>query len=126
MKKKILIIANFVTLPWENGNSRFTYIIDLLDKEKYEVELITSSFWHENKIQRQENDSALNLDYDITLIKEPGYKKNVSLKRFYSHHIFAKNVKKYLDTIEKPDIIYSAVPSLAVAKVASVSPWLAM
>lgn len=33
MKKKILIIANFVTLPWENGNSRFTYIIDLIDKE---------------------------------------------------------------------------------------------
>lgn len=119
MKKKILIIANFVSLPWENGNSRFTYIIDLLDKEKYDVELITSSFWHENKIQRQENDSALNLDYDITLIKEPGYKKNVSLKRFYSHHIFAKNVKKYLETIEKPDIIYAAVPSLAVAKVAS-------
>lgn len=119
MKKKILIIANFVTLPWEKGNSRFTYIIDLIDKEKYDVELITSSFWHENKIQRQPNEEALKLDYNITLINEPGYKKNVSLKRFYSHYKFAQNVKKYLETINKPDIIYTAVPSLDVAKVAS-------
>ncbi len=119
MKKKILIIANFVTLPWENGNSRFTYIIDLIDKEKYDVELITSSFWHENKIQREPNEEALNLNYNITLIKEPGYKKNVSLRRFYSHHKFAKNVKKYLETIDKPDVIYCTVPSLDVAKVAS-------
>lgn len=119
MKKKILIIANFVTLPWEKGNSRFTYIIDLIDKEKYDVELVTSSFWHENKIQRQPNEEALKLDYNITLINEPGYKKNVSLKRFYSHYKFAQNVKKYLETIDKPDIIYTAVPSLDVAKVAS-------
>lgn len=118
MKKKILIIANFVTLPWENGNSRFTYIINLIDKEKYDVELITSSFWHENKIQREQTEEALKLDYSITLIKEPGYKKNVSLTRFYSHYKFAKNVKKYLQTIDKPDIIYTAVPSLDVAKVA--------
>lgn len=118
MKKKILIIANFVTLPWENGNSRFTYIINLIDKEKYDVELITSSFWHENKIQREQSEEALKLDYNITLIKEPGYKKNVSLTRFYSHYKFAQNVKKYLETIDKPDIIYTAVPSLDVAKVA--------
>lgn len=119
MKKKILIIANFVTLPWENGNSRFTYIVDLIDKEKYDVELITSSFWHENKTQREPNEEALNLDYNITLIKEPGYKKNISLRRFYSHNRFAKNVKKYLETIDKPDVIYASVPSLDVAKVAS-------
>lgn len=119
MKKKILIIANFVTLPWENGNSRFTYIIDLIDKEKYNVELVTSSFRHETKTQREESKDALNLDYEVTLIKEPGYKKNVSLRRFYSHYKFSKNVKKYLETIEKPDVIYCAVPSLDVAKVAS-------
>lgn len=119
MKKKILIIANFVTLPWENGNSRFTYIIDLIDKEKYDVELITSSFRHETKLQREENEETLKLDYEVTLIKEPGYKKNVSLKRFYSHYKFSKNVKKYLETTEKPDVIYCAIPSLDVAKVAA-------
>lgn len=119
MKKKILIIANFTKLPWEQGNSRFPYIIDLIDKEKYDVELVTSSFSHGNKIQREKQPEEMKLDYKITLIDEPGYKKNVSLKRFYSHHVFAKNVEKHLGQIEKPDVIYSAVPSLDVAKVAA-------
>lgn len=116
MKKKILIIANFTKLPWEKGNSRFPYIIDLIDKEKYDVELVTSSFSHGDKRQREKQPEDMNLDYKITLIDEPGYKKNVSLKRFYSHHVFAKNVEKHLGQIEKPDVIYCAVPSLDVAK----------
>lgn len=119
MKKRILIIANFTKLPWEQGNSRFPYIINLIDKEKYDVELVTSSFSHGEKRQRENKSEEANLDYKITLIKEPGYKKNVSLKRFYSHHVFAKNVEKHLGTIPKPDLIYCAVPSLAVAKVAA-------
>ena len=119
MKKKILIIANFTKLPWELGNSRFPYIINLIDKEKYDVELVTSSFSHGEKRQRENKSNDMNLDYKITLIDEPGYKKNVSLKRFYSHYVFAKNVEKHLGEIEKPDIIYCAVPSLDVAKVAA-------
>ncbi len=119
MKKKILIIANFTKLPWEQGNSRFPYIIDLINKEKYDVELVTSSFSHGDKRQREKQPEEMKLDYQITLIDEPGYKKNVSLKRFYSHHVFAKNVEKHLGQIEKPDVIYSAVPSLDVAKVAA-------
>lgn len=119
MKKKIVVIANFTKLPWEQGNSRFPYIINLIDKEKYEVELITSSFSHGEKRQRENKADEMNLDYKITLIDEPGYKKNVSLKRFYSHHVFAKNVEKHLGTIEKPDVIYCAVPSLDAAKVAA-------
>lgn len=118
--KKVLMIANFARFPWEEGNGRFSYIINLLNHEKVEIEFITSSFFHGEKKQRNLNDERLkNLNYKATLIKEPGYNKNVSLKRFYSHNVFAKNVKKYLKTIEKPDLIYTAVPSLDVAKVAA-------
>lgn len=117
MKKKILVISNFGKLPNERGNNRFIYWINMIDKQKCDVELITSNFSHGRKIHRKLDEDS-NFDYKITLIDEPGYKKNVSLKRMYSHHIFAKNVEKYLDTIEKPDIIYVAVPSLDVAEVA--------
>lgn len=119
MKKKIVVIANFTKLPWEHGNSRFPYIINLINKNKFDVELITSSFSHGEKKQRSDDNSKDNLDYKITLINEPGYKKNVSLKRFHSHHVFAKNVEKYLKENSKPDVIYCAVPSLSVAKVAA-------
>ena len=49
------------------------------------------------------------------MINEPGYYKNVSLKRIISHRVFAKNVLEYVKKIKKPDIIYCVVPSLDVA-----------
>ena len=119
--KKILIIANFTCLPWENGNSRFIYLANLLYNEGYEIELVTSTFSHGQKKQRKSNKEKWKekINYDINLIYEPGYKKNISLKRIYSHYIFSKNLKKYLNIMLKPDIIYCAVPSLDVAKVAA-------
>ncbi len=117
MKKKLLIIANFVSLPNEGENCRFIYIANKIDKTKFDVEIIISNFYHTNKTKR--NELQENFDYKITLIGEPGYKKNISLKRFYSHFVFAQNVKKYLKTIEKPDVIYCAIPTLDVSKVAS-------
>ena len=120
MKKKVLIIANFMRLPWEGGNSRFPYITKLLNREKTNVEIITTSFSHSEKEQRRVTEVNKNsIDYKITLLDEPGYKKNVSLKRFYSHYILAKNLKKYLQEQPKPDIIYCAIPSLDVAKAAA-------
>ena len=82
MKKKIVVIANFTRLPWEKGNSRFPYIINLINKEKFDVELITSRFFHGEKKHRKDSALSENLDYKITLIDEPGYKRNVSIKRF--------------------------------------------
>ena len=116
---KILIIAHFTQTPNENGNNRFNYLANLLGKsEENRVELITSSFSHKYKKQRKMNDEPIDkLNYKLTTIYEPGYKKNVSLKRFYSHHKMGKNLKKYLNNLNyKPDVIYCAVPSLDVAK----------
>lgn len=118
MKKKVLIVTNFTRLPWENSNARFTYICDLIDKEKYDVELIASSFAHVEKKQREKikEEQVKDLDYKITLIDEPGYPKNVCIKRILSHKKFGENVRKYILNSEvKPDVIYCAVPSLGVS-----------
>ena len=116
---KILMIANFVTFPWEGGNSRFTYLLDMFDCKNNEVELITSNFRHEAKKKRMLNENFRKLIYKVTLLEEIGYEKNVSIKRFISHHTLASNLKKYLKKIEKPDVIYCAVPSIAIGKVAA-------
>ncbi len=114
----IIIVAHFTETPNEKGNNRFNYIAEIINK-KNNVELITSSFYHGNKKQRDLQKEGLEkLKYKFTTIYEPGYKKNVTLKRFYSHYIMAINLKKYLKKIKvKPDVIYCAVPSLSVAKV---------
>ncbi len=115
---KILIIAHFTGIPNEKDNNRFNYIANILGGNN-KVELITSSFSHKNKKQRNTDEEKLEeLNYKVTTIYEPGYKKNVSIKRFYSHYIMSKNLKKYLFDLDyKPDVIYCAVPSLDVAKV---------
>ena len=120
-KKKIMVIAHYMRMPWEKGNSRFLYLISLLNKQEYEVELLTSSFSHSNKCQKEKDyDYIKKLDYKLTILYEPGYKKNVSLRRFYSHHILGRNLKKYLKGLKtKPDIIYCAVPSLDIGKEAA-------
>lgn len=115
-KRKIMIIAHFCDYGEENSNNRFNYIAQLLHENNMEVELVTSSFSHRDKKQRKENKCR---DYKVTLIYEPSYNKNVSLKRlFYSHNMMSRNLKKYLCECEKPDLIYCAVPSLDVPYIA--------
>ena len=117
---KILMIVNFVSFPFEGGNSRFTYILNMLDHKKNQLELVTSNFRHSTKTKREYSHKELSkVPYKITLLDEPGYKKNVSIKRFYSHKILSINLKKYLKKIDKPDLIYCAVPSLDLAKEAA-------
>lgn len=118
--KDILIIAHFTQAPGEKGNGRFHYIAEKINKNSAKIEVVTSSFSHRAKKQRTLTTEQQNsISYKFTMLFEPGYKKNVTIKRFYSHYVFSKSLKKYLQNREKPDVIYCAVPSLDVAKVAA-------
>lgn len=118
--KKALIIDHFSQTPDEPGNNRFIYIAEMLVKKEYEVEIVTTDFSHKYKKTRTTPKEMIDgLPYKLTMLPEPGYKKNVSLKRFYSHYIFGKNLGKYLNSIEKPDLVYAAVPSLDAAYAAA-------
>ena len=108
---KIKILAFFCGPLDGTYNSRFLYLGDLLDS--HEAEVITTDFNHYGKCFYPQAVEEHN--YPITRIHEPSYKKNISLSRFYSHFVWARNIKKYLKTIEKPDLIYIAVPTLLAA-----------
>ncbi|WP_026691505.1 glycosyltransferase family 4 protein [Alteribacter aurantiacus] len=116
----ILIIAHYTKAPNEKGNGRFHYIADKLGNKSKNVEVVTSSYAHKGKVQRKlSNEHIKSIPYEFTTVYEPGYNKNVSLERFYSHYIFGRNLKKYLKNRKKPDVIYCAVPSINAAKVAA-------
>ncbi|MDN4605926.1 glycosyltransferase family 4 protein [Sporosarcina highlanderae] len=116
----ILIIAHFTQVPGEIGNGRFHYIAENIDKEKSSVEVVTTSFSHRTKSRRIITNEQLNsISYKLTILQEPGYKKNVSIKRFYSHYIMGKSLKRYFEKRKKPDVIYCSVPSLDVARIAA-------
>ena len=118
--KKILIVGQYIPSFSNNSNNRFTFLSNMLIKNNCKVEIVTTNFSHGEKKHRSFEENKLNYEYKVTMLNEPGYKKNVSIKRMYSHHILAKNLKKYLNTKkEKPDVIYCAVPSLSFAKIAA-------
>ncbi len=111
--KDILIVAHFT-------HGRFGYIADLLADSGEKVEIVTTNFSHGTKKHRENTNNQQNqLKYKMTMLNENGYKKNISLKRFYSHYIFGRNLKRYLTIREKPDVIYCAVPSLDAAYMAA-------
>ena len=111
--KDIVIITNFCASLSKSANSRFTYIADMLYKNN-DVEIVSSGFSHDDKKKRVCDYSKFP-NYKITLVDEPGYKKNISILRFVSHHVWGKKVYKYIKSRRKPDLIYCAIPSLTVA-----------
>ena len=116
----IVIIAQYLRNieSFEGNNSRFVYLAKMLSSEQNnQVEIITSDFNHATK---KNFDSVGKLEnVQVTALHEPGYPKNVCLKRFSSHKKLAVNIEKYLGERKKPDVIYVAVPSLSVAEAAA-------
>lgn len=112
----ILLICNYWHFEFEKQSSRYRTMADILSRdERNQVEVVTSSFRHQTKTQRNiEQIKQIPSAYKVTLLHEPDYKKNISLRRIYSHHCFAKEVVKYLEKRKKPDVIICSVPSLSV------------
>lgn len=114
-KKDVLLIANYWHMESEKASSRYRTFADILSTQ-YNLEVITSTFCHLKKAQRVLDEFDLDsLPYKMTFCYEPGYKKNISLKRISSYKKFGKNVLEYLKTRKRADLVLVSVPSLAVA-----------
>ena len=120
MKKKIAVISMGVKLNGEKGYSRFRYIGDFLSDAGYQVDLITTTFQHWEKAQR-DIDTIKKEDYKFRLkfIYEPGYRKNIDPRRIWSHHIAAKNLTQLLEQDGDYDLIYCEIPPNDVALAAA-------
>ena len=107
VRKRVLIVAPYCLLPGETGFNRFLYLAEFISDD-YDVTLVTSSFRHLDKSHRSDN--PVEQGFNIILIDEPGYKKNVSLGRLYSHSRFIMNFKKWFRSCHDFDLVYSAYP----------------
>lgn len=112
----IVIVAQYLRdiENFEGNNSRFVYLAKMLKDNHCNVEIITSNYHHSPKTHFKAVGELKGIK--VTAVNEPGYPKNVCLKRFFSHKKLAKSVGNYLQKRIKPDVIYVAVPSLAVAE----------
>lgn len=111
---KLLIISNYWHYKNEKSSSRYNTITEMALEQGFDTEVVTSSFYHTKKTQREKLTSA---KYKTIQIYEPSYSKNISLKRIISHKIFANGVIKYLKQLkDTPDVIYLFVPPTGLAK----------
>lgn len=113
MVKKIAIIApGYAWLPGEFGTSRFSFLAGFLSGNGYEVDLIGSTFQHFKKEPRDiERLKQLQLPYKLIFIPEPGYRKNVDVRRIYSNYIETRNVIKFLNKHQgRYNLIYCVIP----------------
>lgn len=113
----LLIISNYWHFEFEKKSSRYITIANMASEDGMDVEVVTSNFYHTSKRKRTVFKEVLNsYAYKTTLIDEPGYKKNIDLKRIVSHNKFANNVVEYLKKRKRPDVIYLFVPPLSLGK----------
>lgn len=126
--KKIAILTMGVRLKDEKGYTRFGYLAEFLTGMGYQVDLITTTFQHWEKAQRDlrriKKDVAAGVyPYKLRFIYEPGYRKNIDPLRVLSHKIAAKNLKKMLEKGPLDgrdyDLIYAEIPPNDVALAAA-------
>ena len=117
---KIAVITMGVRLNQEQGYTRFRSICEMLADAGHEVELITTTFQHWEKRQRDVNQIRRDqYKFRIRFIYEPGYRKNVDLLRIFSHKVAATKLKKLLEKTEDYDLIYAEIPPNNVALTAA-------
>lgn len=117
---KVAVITMGVKLDGEKGYTRFRYLCEFLVKKGYEVDLITTTFQHWEKKQRYlESVDQKSYPFGIKFIYEPGYRKNIDLRRVRSHKIAAENLRKLLEKEGDYDLIYAEIPPNDVALAAA-------
>lgn len=90
--------------------SRLQPIKSELERNQYKVIVLLSDFIHAKKTKTTDKIP------ECTYIPAKPYKKNISVQRLLSHHLFAKDVRRRLDTIH-PDLVYALLPPNSVADV---------
>ena len=117
---KIAVITMGVRLNQEQGYTRFRSICEMLADAGHEVDLITTTFQHWEKRQRDVNQIRRDqYKFRIRFIYEPGYRKNVDLLRIFSHKVAATKLKKLLEKTGDYDLIYAEIPPNNVALTAA-------
>ena len=126
-KPRVAVVTQGVKLGDETrGYTRFRFLSELLAREGMDVDLVTSTFQHWNKEQRDTTRECYQgLPYRIRFVYEPGYTRNLDLARINSHRVFARNLRalfksRFADNPRAYDLIYSEIPPNDMARTCAV------
>lgn len=100
------------------GYTRFRFLAEALVRNGFEVDLVTSSFQHWEKTHRDTTKECYQkLPYRVVFIEEPGYVKNLDVRRIISHRMASKNIRAYFKEHGSDySLIYAEIPPNDVAR----------
>ena len=107
----------------DQDNSRPMRAMNLANKlveRGHRVVLWTSAFHHRDKRHRYKEHTEINIseNLQIRLVPSSGYKRNISISRFYDHCVLAHNIRRRLRTCENnPDVAFVGYPPIEAAYV---------
>ena len=108
---KIVFVANFHAPLDGLLTGRFVFLGEMLCRRGHDVELVVSDFYHDTKSPRVvESDKYAT---KITVLHEPAYHRNVSLRRLHSHWSFGRRAARYVRSLQGVDCIYCGMPALS-------------
>jgi len=86
----------------------------LMAKQGHEVTWWSSSFDHVARKHRvqEHSDISLNDKLTLSLLKGPGYRRNISLRRILDHVVVARGFRKLSRERDKPDVILVSYPTI--------------
>lgn len=106
--KVAIISSSYFWLPEEAGPSRFYSIACAFKNAGHDVDVITSSFEHFEKKQRNK---TLYSPFHMVYIDCPSYKKNVGISREISNSVFTRKISVFLKKYGKRyDAVYCSIP----------------
>jgi glycosyltransferase involved in cell wall biosynthesis len=112
-RQKVIIVSTFSGPLDGTLSNRFVYLADTLSSI-FDVELITTDFYHSDKSRLKTFFSFQN--FDLKILTVPKYHGNISIMRMFSHFIFAVKVFKYLILKnQKNTLVYCAFPPIFLA-----------
>ena len=107
-------------LPIEEHKQRL-FRMGLINKELvkrgHTVTWFATTFDHFTKKQLFNKDTMIDVkeNYKLNILWSPKYKKNISIKRIINHKYLSLKLKKEMNRLEKPDLIYVAFPTIDLA-----------
>ena len=120
---RLWIVSVGEPLPVDGDNVRLRRMGNLAmyaSSNNVDVEWFSVSFDHYGKKQRCETnkDYQINDNFTMHLVYTNGYKRNVSLARIIHHKNAGKSIKKRMEQLNKPDIIFASMEPLEVSNAA--------
>ena len=114
---KVWVITVGEPLPVDGERARLYrsgILSYLMADEDHEVTWWSSSFNHVEMKQRVEGhaDIVLNKNLTLTLMRGPGYRRNVSLRRMMDHMLVARTFGKLARNRNRPDVILVSYPTI--------------